>query len=152
MESEPKRQRIELVQYLLNLDEEKFHTEFLHRISSVARQSEKDWLRARLYRKLEALQSLVYSEKPHPQSPQVYEELVISAPEVAQLQIRDSKGGVPWTIRCSFLDSRGDEDEDICWDMISRLQEDVGEDPKEPRDLFAFKTVTVRNHSPKLRT
>ena len=92
---EAKRQKIDPVQFILDLNPAEFHREILWR--------REDDLKSKVFKKLEELQDLVYSNKPWPQSTLAFDKLVIRAPNKAEFEVIDTNGdsycrfGERWT-------------------------------------------------------
>ena len=113
MESPPRqRQRVDLIDFLLDIDEDDFHSQLLYSLSIESMFGNKYQVQKTLFRKLERLQNLVFTEKPRQDSPQVYEELILGLPQrQAQIQVRDADGNIPLTICRSVLDRDDDREE-----------------------------------------
>ena len=141
--SDSKRQRIDCIDYLLNLDEDDFHAKFLRRLASNKRSEPK--LQETLYRKLEALQNLIYSDAPHPKSPQVYEELILDIPDFVELKVRNSNNEHESlrTIRKAEFESQYDVEDIEYDDFYSDMFSFLGSGLKN-----SFKNVTVVKHNP----
>ena len=85
-----KRQKLDPLQCILDLDADEFHQEF-HRRKNADLPNGKI-LRRALAKKLATLQDLLYSEEPLPKSPQTYEEIEFRLPRSAELIARRHRG------------------------------------------------------------
>ena len=113
MESPPRqRQRVDLIDFLLDIDEDEFHSQLLYSLSIDSMYGKTYQVQKTLFRKLERLQNLVFTEKPRQESPQAYEELILGLPQrQAQIQVRDADGNIPVTICRSVLDRDDNQEE-----------------------------------------
>ena len=97
-----KRQRIDPVQFILDLDPDKFHEELLRRYSN---DDEKGDLQRILHNKFLDLQDLLYCDIQRPQSPQVFTDLELRAvPERVEIVAKESGSCNCWTVGTRVYD------------------------------------------------
>ena len=111
---EYKRQKLDPIQFILNLNLDEFHAEWLRSSSKIRNTHYASYedLQLQMYNKLLDLQDLVFTDKPLPRSPQVFDDLEIkAAPERAEVVAKKDGSKDCWTVGTRLV--YADDDFDI---------------------------------------